>query len=84
MKYLKKFTESYESESQDKSFWMVWGDTYEGNRVWFMVRTPDDWTKGMVYDRACEGCRGGVGGDVCDIVEVEEGYTTDIYTDYHN
>lgn len=67
----------------DYIFWRIWGETYEGNRVWFMVRTRSEWTKFMVQERAEENCRGGgVGGDIANILEVEEGSETSAYEHY--
>lgn len=66
------------------SFWRVWGTTYEGDRRWFMVRTPDDWDSDMVLEHARDvlGRQGGVGPDMCEADEVEYGYDDGVWTDY--
>lgn len=67
------------------NFWMVWANTYEGDERWCMVKAPESWTEEMVFDRAVEGTRsGGVGGDFAEILRVESGYETRVYTEYED
>lgn len=66
-------------------FWKVNYVSFEGNDRWYMVRTPDTWDSDMVFDRAVtNNSRGGVGDDPCEIIDVETGWPTEIYTEYDN
>ena len=65
------------------SFWVVWCRTFEGDRRWHMVRTPDTWDSDMVFSMASSFCRGGgVGGDAAEILEIECGYDDGSWNDY--
>jgi hypothetical protein len=64
------------------SFWMVWGNTCEGNLRWHMVRTPADWDEEQVRERAESYARGGCGDDYCSIDHIEYGYDDGIWNDY--
>ncbi len=64
------------------SFWMVWGNTFEGNHRWHMVRTPFGWDELKVRELAESYLRGGVGDDYTQITDIEYGYDNGIWDDY--
>lgn len=71
------------SEEMNYRFWMVWGNTCEGNRRWHMVRTPDTWDVAQVRERAQSYAIGGCGDDFCEIVDIQEGYDNGFCTYYY-
>ncbi len=71
-----------EIDEVEYSFWMVWGNTCEGNLRWHMVRTPIDWDTSQVRERAESHLSGGCGDDFIDAADIEYGYDDGLWIDY--
>jgi len=66
------------------AFWTIHGNTCEGNRAWFTARTPDYWEEYQVGQRASRYLYQAIGGDICEITEIEPGMETDNFQEYLN
>lgn len=64
------------------SYWMIWVETFEGNRRWYMGRFLAETEAEQACDIVRSTLRGGVGDDTAEVIEAEEGYDNELWEDY--
>jgi hypothetical protein len=67
---------------QKYEFYKVWGLTYESDERWHMGRFDEDTDHDQAFEIVRDSLNGGVGGDMSEVLEIENGYDDGLYTDY--